>query len=306
MKRYKFEAAERHYQQGLYDTSISTLKELLAECPDEAIYHGLLAANLLAKGRLHAAGHELNIALRLDSSISFLHLLMARLNVLRNKPKAALECCDEALRLDSEDTDALLTKAEIFHTLDKRAVSLACIEEAAILEPVSRRVRIAFGKYHLASGSLKEAREYAREALAADAQDEAANLLMGEIQLASGNIEEAEYHAKFVILQNPNNHSALELFSNIKMRRNLLFGLWWRFNNKIASLSNLKGALVLVAGYLFFTLLARIVLDLGHTRSSIVISLSWLALVVYTWVGVPYYKKVLKRELDTFSFNPNF
>jgi hypothetical protein len=142
--------------------------------------------------------------------------------------------------------------------------------------------------------------------LQSDPQNIAANVLMGNIQLSLYNIEEAEYHAKFIILQNPENKAALTLFANIKMRQNIVFGLWWRFNSALANLSHLKSAIMLIGAYLFFNLLSQITDDLGYSQASIVISYSWLAFVVYTWVGIPYYQRKLAKELEKFSFNSKF
>ena len=129
---------------------------------------------------------------------------------------------------------------------------------------------------------------------------------MGEVQLALGNIDDAEYHAKFVILQNPNSREALRLFSNIKMRKNFIFGLWWRFNSTVAALSNIKGGLVLISAFVFFNLFSQIVHDLGYEVFSDVVGYTWIILVIYSWLGIPYYRKLLQKELDKFSFNANY
>jgi tetratricopeptide (TPR) repeat protein len=167
-------------------------------------------------------------------------------------------------------------------------------------------LKAAFGEHYFDTGNNSAALDYATQALQSDPQNIAANVLMGNIQLSLYNIEEAEYHAKFIILQNPENKAALTLFANIKMRQNIVFGLWWRFNSALANLSHLKSAIMLIGAYLFFNLLSQITDDLGYSQASIVISYSWLAFVVYTWVGIPYYQRKLAKELEKFSFNSKF
>src|SRR5690606_14608859 len=99
---YKMDSAWRYYSSGLYDQAIDVLKEVLAENPNDALAHGLLAANLLEKRRIHAAEYELKIALQLDPVQPFLFLLQARLYILRNKPNLALASCDEALSISPD------------------------------------------------------------------------------------------------------------------------------------------------------------------------------------------------------------
>ncbi len=306
MSDHRIELAESYYQQGRYDLAIDLLKKLLSEEPDEAYFHGLLAGCLLGKARLHAAEHELGIALALAPNHSYLYLIKARLSYLKKSFRDTLDDCDEASRLDPTNIDALLLKSSVLQTMGQLNEALTCIESAANLAPDSISVTIAFGDYYLNTGELDKSEAYALEALKKDAQNESANILMGNIQLGKGNTEEAEYHAKFVILNNPNATDALRLFSNIKMRKNLFAGLWWRVNSKIAQLSNIKGSLVLILAFLFFNLLSQIVKDLGYPGASTFISLFWLVVVIYSWLMIPYYHKTLKKELEKFSFNRNF
>jgi len=306
MNNYKFEAAQRYSHQGFHNKAIDTLKELLADDPNNAIYHGLLSANLLAKGRVYAAEYELKIALNIDPAVSYFYLVMARICIFKKNLKQAFDSCNEALALNVESAEAFLIKSNIYQMLDKRKESLECIQNAAQCEPESIDVAVAFGEFYLAQNNFNKADKFVRDALHEDAQDEDANLLMGNLQLKLGNIEEAEYHAKFVILQNPENQAALRLFSNIKLRKNILFGLWWRFNSKVASLSNVKSSLVLISAFLIFSVLSQIIGDLGYDSLAKSVSYTWLILVIYSWIGIPYYNKTLKKELEKFSFNPHF
>jgi len=306
MNDFKLESAQRSYRQGLYDSAINTLKELLADDPNDAYCHGLLAANLLAQTRIFAAEYELKIALNLSPDVSFFHLIMARICIFKKKLKMALECCEQALALEVSNAEAFLTKSLIFLLLDKRTEALECIHHAARCDSGLIDVPIAFGEFYYATGDHDRALKFATEALHEDAQNEDANLLMGQLQLALGNIEDAEYHAKFVILQNPGNQIALNLFANIKMRKNIVFGLWWRFNAKVASFTDLKNGFLLISAYLIFNLLSLVAYDVGYEFASSGISYVWIALVVYSWLGIPYYHRMLKKELEKFSFNPNF
>ncbi len=306
MNEYKLEMARRHYTQGSYEASIRVLKELLADDPNSPTYHGILALNLIAQHRIYAAEYELKIALNQDPSLAFLYTTSARVCLLKNKHNIALEQCDEALALEVDNIEALLLKNTIYKHLNQHEKALSCLNHAARLEPNSCDTLTAYGEHYYDIGNRKLALEYATQALKSDPQDTDANLLMGNIQLSLNNIKEAEYHAKFTILRNPDSQAALALFANIKMHKNIVFGLWWRFNSMISNLSHLKGTMILIGAYLFFNLLARAVRDLGYLQISTAISYSWLAFVIYTWVGIPYYQRKLAKELEKFSFNSDF
>ena len=306
MNDYKLDLAHRYYLQGSYDSAIEMLKELLADDPNSPTYHGMLALNLIAQKRIHAAEFELNLALTQDPSLAFLYIVSAQVYIFKNKPNDALAQCDQALALEVDNTEALLLKSTLYKQLNQYEQALLCLDQAAQIEPNSCAIESAYGEYYFDKGDNNRAYEYATRALHLDPQDPDANLLMGNAQLNLNNIEEAEYHAKFVILQTPENRGALVLFANIKMRRNLIFGLWWRFSSAISNSSHVKSTIILIGAYLFFNLLAQIVHDLGHPKSSIIISYSWLAFVIYTWIGIPFYHRKLATELEKFTFNAKF
>ena len=306
MVDYRYQQAWDYRGRGQNDRAIELLKQLLSEDPNHAMCHGLLASCLLEKKRLHAAEHELAIALRLAPINAYLVLTQARVFVFKNKPKQALTCCDDALAINPELSGALLLKSNIYALLDKKSERFECLQQAASLDPNSVDVITAIGDFYHSTGKHKKAFEVASDALAMDPQDVDANVLMGKIQLVLGNAEDAEYHAMFAISQNPESEAALKLFSNIKMRKNIFLGLWWRFNSWITTAGNLKSSAILVFGYLLFTLLSRVLADLEYEQLSDVTSYSWLAIVVYSWVCIPMYYKQLKKEVEKFRFDSDF
>ncbi len=303
---FRFEQACNQHDAGRTQAAIDLLTELLAEDPDNAAYHGLLASCLIAEKRLVAAAYENDIALKQDPSWPFLHEVRARLLLLNDKADDALEACDEALRLDPELTSAHLLKATIYSFKQDRAAAKASLDAAAALSPGSASIAIAYGDYFNEIGEHGKAYECAAEALRIDAGNVEANILMGETQLALGKTDEAINHAKFAIMQDPASEEALRLFAHIKMRNNWFIGAWWRFNSWISTLGNAKAALVLIGGFLGFNLFSVIAGDLGYPGTSRFLSSAWLILVVYSWVGIPMYRKALDKELAKFSFNPRF
>lgn len=302
----RLERAWSYYQLNQTGAAIALLKELLGEDPNQAEYHGLLAACLLEERRIHAAEYEISVALKLNPEMPFLYLIMSGILIGKNQFNKALDLCNKALSLMPDFVDAHLRKSHIQLLMNRYEDAKNSIREAAAINPDSINVTLAFANFYLTMGENKQAEIYILEALHQDPQNEKANIGMGKIQLARGNIAEAEYHAKFVILNNPHSEEGLALFANIKARSNWFLGLWWKINNKLANTTQLKQVTYLICGYLFFNLFSQILEDLGYPVSSKLVGYAWLGLVVYSWVGMPIYIKMLKKELDKFQFNRNF
>lgn len=302
----KLQTAWQLYTQGAYDRSVQVLKEILSEQPEIAFAHTVLAANLIRQKRLHAAEYELSLSLKINPSLSFTHYIFAQLLLFKNKPHRALTQCDEAIALDVENHHVLLLKSEIYQQLGDRDKALSAIKDAAKIAPDSDAVCIAFGEYYLSVGNNSDARTYALQALRMHAQSADANLLKGKVDLALGDTESAAQHAKFVIMQDPKNESALRLLADIKMRDSLFLGLWWRLSAKISTLSLMTSAMMLICAYLSFNFAAQVLRDLGYLTTATIVSVVWIAIAVYSWLCLPLYYRVVKRELAQFKFKPDF
>lgn len=305
-KEYKLNQALSFMQRGQNAQAINTLKEILAEEPNNAQSHGLLALCLLNDKRIYAAEYEVQLGLNNDAQLPFLHNTLAKIKLLKNKPKSALLHCDDALRLDPNDVDSVLLKAEIFSSLNNNNETINCINDAAKIEPDNIEINLAYGSYYFNKGNINKAELYAIEAIQQDAQNIDAIILLGRIKLKQSNYEEALNLAKFAIIQNPDSEAALKLFCDIKVKQNLFLGLWWRFNSKMSNMSPIKSAIILISMFLTFNFLSQIMQDLDFPTIAKTISYGWLLFVIYSWVGAPMYKNKLKKELSKFKFNDNY
>lgn len=303
---YIYQQAQLSFHRGHIDTAIDQCKKLLADDPNEAYYHGLLALCLLSKKRLFAAEYEVQLALNNNPEIPFLYNTLARIYLLKNKTIQALEYCDESLRIDPHYTDSILLKSDIYLIMNQPKKALQYISNAAQIDPDNIDVELAYGEYYYQTGNFKKALFHAHNVMEKDPQNFDCNILMGQLKLKSGDVKEALNLAKFAIISNPDSSKALSLFCDIKVRQNLFLGLWWRFNSKMASLNNTKATIVLISMFLVFNLISQIMGDLGFSILAKVFSYGWLTLVVYSWVGIPMYQRKLNKELRQFKFNHDF
>lgn len=303
---YKYEQVWRHISHGQLSSAIELLKELLSNEPNNAMYHGVLAHCLLEQMRIHAAEYELKIALQLEPNQPFLHSIYARIYFLQNKAKQALAACDQALQLDPQNADVFELKSDILLANKKAKEAFVYIQKMSELEPDSVKTTFAFANYYYQTGNTAQALEFTTAALGMDAQHQGANVLMGRLQLLKGNIAEAEYHARLTIMLNPSAKEALSLFADVKARKNIFLGLWWKFNAWVSRMSTLNQVGVLIFGYVFFNLLSNVVFDFGYSKSSSVIDYAWFAIVIYSWVAIPIYQRMLDKEIQKFSFKSDY
>jgi len=303
---YKYEQALRYYSQGQTSAAIDLLKQLLSEDPNDAACHGLLAACLLGKKRIHAAEYELKLALAIDPLEPFLHLVYARVYYYQNKFAKSLGACDEVLSRDPESVEALKLKADILMTSNRGKEALSCLQEVSRLEPDSVETFCALGNHYLRTGEKDLALEYAAQALAKEAQHYDSNVLMGYTQLEHNDLAEAEYHAKLAIMLDPESEGALLLLASIKMRRSWFLGLWWRLNTKLNQLSNLGQATALISAFVLFNFISDLLADFDMEDASNALSYAWLGVVAYSWFAIPAFHRAIKKEIESFSFNKDF
>jgi len=303
---YKYEQAWRQISHGQLPSAVELLKELLANEPNSAMYHGTLAYCLLQQLRIHAAEYELKIALQLEPNEPFLHSIYARIYFLQNKPKQAIAACDQALQLDPEYVNVFELKSDILLANKKFKDAFFYIQKMAELDPNSIKTAYSFANYYFQIGDNAKAMEFAIAALAIDAQHQGTNILMGRLYLIQSNLGEAEYHAGLTIMLNPSSRHALALFADVKARKNIFLGLWWTYNTWISRMKPVNQVGVLVFGYVLFHLLSNIVYDFGYINASRIIDYAWIGLAIYSWAAIPIYHRMLNKEIKKFSFRPDY
>lgn len=302
----KFEYVVRHISHDQISRAIDLLRELLASEPNNANYHGTLAYCLLQQVRIHAAEYELKIALHLEPNNSFFHIIYARIYFLQNKVRQAFQACDMALQLDPEAGDVFELKVEILLNTKQFKEAFFCTNRLAELEPDSLRTKYAYANYYHQTGDNAKAMSFAQAALQQDAQHQASIVLMAHLELIRGRIDEGQELARFAIMLNPNSHDALSLFADVKARKNVFLGLWWRFNTAISKMKPVSQVGTLIFGYIFFNFLGAIAYDFGYYKTSELILYAWLGLVIYSWVGIPLYKRMLAKEIQQFSLKSDY
>lgn len=286
--------------------AVEMFKRALSENPDDAEAHAVLSLVLLRQKRLHAAEHEAQLALTLEAELPLAHAAAASVALARRQFPRAKEHIDRLLELEPQDADNLRLLARYYDLTGKQEQRREALLRALPLGLSDSYTLTALGEEALERGDLAEAERRAREALEADAQFLDALVLMGQVYLRRGNVTEARDHAIWALRQNASDPGALRLLVDIQARKSWLLGLWWRWATWMGTLSDTRGMLVLLGAYATQRIATQAALDLKQPEAASLISLAWLGIVAYSWIGPSLFNRMLQRELEGVKMNERF
>ncbi len=286
--------------------AIETLREVLAEHPEEPEPHALLAIALLAARRRHAARVEAEEAIGLGPELPDAHLALGYVRSAFRELPGAREAFQRAAALAPESDAPRLGLGRVEAAAGRRAEARAAFERALELEPGDPDALVELGELDLAEGRREGARERALAALSRLPEHEGALALMGNVLLAEGRTEEAREHALMVLREDPGSLRGLHLLCAAKARRSLLLGLWWRWNAFMSSLGDRRSILILVGLFVAQRLAVTGLRDAGLAAAASAVSYAWLAFAVYTWVGPGVFARSLRNELRSVRLRPDY
>lgn len=302
----QIEAALRALQHGQIMQAQNLLCGVLADNPMDAEAHALLSLVLLAGKRLAAAHHEAGQAVAHAPDMALGHMALGRVLLAQRKLNSAEEHLQQAVALDPDDERHHLALSALYSLRGDRARQMASVEHALSLAPDDPEVLAEVGRAALAQGDIQRAHDHALYALEIDPGNLDGLVLMGHVCLRRGNAEDARQHALWALQQQANDVGALGLLSAIKARTSPLLGLWWRFNTKLIELGEGRSMLVLIGAYVAYRIATRAANDLDAPTLASIVSLSWTAACIYTWVGPGIFERAVKKELAQVKLNPNY
>lgn len=298
--------AAQQYRYGDYRGGMESLREALTLDPQQYFAHSLLAIGLLNMKRLAAAEHEARVGLQLEPEAPFAHYAMGEVLKARLKFKQALDYQQQAIALAPTEADYQAAIAETCVLMGRQKDAKNHLGRALQLDPENAGTLAQLGNWHLRNNQKEEAARFFGEALALEPQHAAALTGKGRLLLARGDTEEAYDHAVWVLQQDANHVGALQLLASIKIRRNPLFGLWFRMNAWLTAGGNLRTIALLIGAYVLFQLGSQLLQERGLTEAATVLRYTWLGIVVYSWVGPAWFRSKLEQELKSVSLKPGF
>lgn len=300
------EQAAQRYRFGDYNGGIELLKEALSVSPDSGYLHSYLSIGLIRTKRLAAAEYEARLGLEMEPNSPYAHYTFASLLHVKRDFKNALEHLEQTLAIDPEDVDALELLSRVYAELGHLDKAKSALDKALELAPDEPDVLVCMAEFWVRQNQQDRAEHFFNEALSIEPQHLEALVGKGHVLLRKGEVEEAREHAIWALQQEPNNSAALGLLTAVKTRKSFLMGSWWRINSWLVSGNDSRTILLMISAYVIFRVLALALGDLGFEVTGAIVSLLWIGIVIYMWVGPAWFSKKLKAELQTVTLKNDF
>jgi tetratricopeptide (TPR) repeat protein len=190
-------------------------------------------------------------------------------------------------------------KARWLSLTGKRNQRLTVLEEARRLAPEDPETLAELSAHFAESGDAERARQLADEALRIEPENHSALVAMGWALLLRGDKAGAREHAIEALRADATAPDALALLTSIKTRSNPLLGAWWHYATWLERIGPTRSVIVLLAAFVLQRLAVIYSEQIGATGLATGISVVWLAIVVYSFVGPILFRKALQRELQS-------
>ncbi len=293
------EQADRARRAHNWSSAIDLLKRALAIDPEHDSAHASLALALLGARRLHGAIIELDLALGFGPNNPFCHYAAAAVRRAQRKLDDAWRHCLVAMQDDDDDIDVRVLGAEIKSLQGDRAAARTLLGEALAIDADHVDALSSLARLELNDGNTAEAYRRIEQALTADPSDIDAHIVAGYVALARNKVAEAEEHARFALNQDAGARDALQLWTAVKARRNLLLGMWWRWNVAIGLRSERSQIGILIGSFVIVRLIIIVLGAYGYEDAEDLLRKIWLAFCAYTWFAPEIFQWMLRRELNT-------
>lgn len=303
---YLIQLAYQRLQAGNYDGAIDSLRQLLAQDPQSAEAHALLAICLMNLRRVHAAQHESQLALAADPDLALAHYAAAQVAIAQRRFKAAEQHLTQLLDMEPLTPSYHRSLAELYQLTGRLGQSLAPLQKALELDPDNASNMVAMAEYHRACGHWDQAQAFARDALQADPGHTGAVVVLGHLLLRQGDIAGAREHAIWALQENASNVAALHLLTAVKARSSVWLGFWWRLNSWMTERGSTRAIIVLLAMFVVYRVTVITVGAQGYPEAAQFIDWAWLAFAIYTFAAPQMFRRLLEKELVQVKLSKDF
>ena len=297
---------EQYTRQGNSKKAIELLQLELAEHPDDANLHALLALNLLREKRMAAAEHEALLALKSEPELTRAHLVYGHVMLARQRYETALESFSSAVALSPREPDAHLGLGRCQEHLGNRIAARKSYEQARGLDPAGSGPHFRLAAMALEERDMDAAEASAAKALELEAEDADNLVLMGMVRYHQWRIEESNELCLAALRLNPQHLQARRLLFWLKARKMPWLAPWWNWASWIGQRDQNGRIFILVTMFLVYKLILYILWDLGFREATVWLRWAWLAMCAYTWFSPAYFDWLVEREKKRVELKDEF
>jgi Flp pilus assembly protein TadD len=191
-------------QRSRYDQAEQVLRRLLADAPEDAYAHALLALCLMQQDKLQEAESEAKQAIHLAPDQPYCHFMLGLIKAQGDDLQTARLAADEAIRLDPEESDYYSLRAAIYLRAQRWPEALDSANEGLTHDPTHQGCL-----NHRATALVKlnrheEAHQTIDQALLKDPENAQTHANLGWALLHKGRHREALEHFSQALRLNPN------------------------------------------------------------------------------------------------------
>jgi tetratricopeptide (TPR) repeat protein len=190
-------------RQGRHEQAVEEFGLELAEDPDHALAHAMMAEALCELKRFKEAGEEAKRAVALEPDADWAHVAMARVLWKRQYVREAQGAAEEAVRLDPGEPANHVLLGYIHVDCKRWKEALACAERALALDAQNTDAANLRATSLVKLGRRKEADDTLDGALNRDPEDAWTHANRGWALLERGQPKEAMEHFREALRLNP-------------------------------------------------------------------------------------------------------
>jgi tetratricopeptide (TPR) repeat protein len=283
------------FEQSRYDLAEQELRQSLAETPDEAAAHTLLALCLAHREAFDEATREAKRGIELAPDLPFGFYAIGCIYRDRNRFDEAATAAEEAIRLDPEDADYHGLLASVRLAQSRWQDALASAETGLESEPehvgCTNLRAIALVKL----GRRAEAGATIDAALARDPDNSVTHANQGWTLLDRGDAKRALEHFRESLRLDPTNDWARHGIVEALKARNVVYALMLRYFLWMAKLSGGARWAVILGGYFLYRALSSVAAanpTIAPYIRPLIIAYTIFALM--TWLSSPFFNLLLR------------
>ncbi len=191
-------------QQSRYDLAEKELRQLLANDPDDAQAHALLAFSLAHQDKLEEAEDSAREAIQLAPDHPYCHYCLGVIKIQKDDLANARQAIEEAIRLDPEDSDYHGLRALIYLRAQRWQEALDAANEGLTHDPTHQACLNHRAMALVKLNRHEEAHQTIGQALQRNPENEQTHANLGWTYLHRGQHQKALEHFSEALRLDPN------------------------------------------------------------------------------------------------------
>ena len=279
---------------GRWQAAAEALQMALAENPEDALNHALLAQCWSNLERPADARREAERAVQLAPSHPTSHWVLGQVLLADQRTADAERAAREALRLDVEDADHHHLLAAILAQRDQASAALAQVDAGLAVDPEHRGLTDLRGALLTRLGRHDEAESVIAEGLRRDPDAAEHHANAGWMHLRQRDHARAAQHFSEALRLDPTDQAARAGLVEALKARYLIYRIFLAWLFWLATLSPTARWVVILGGYLAYRFASRVA-DIYPQWSLWLSPVVWLYLgfAFLTWTAIPVFNLLL-------------